>query len=178
MVAEACGPLYVTSSIGGSVRWAAPELFRLSEDEHVSAVTTHGDIYSYGSVTLQVRTTYISCQRILSLLFTSGTIRKTTLSSPAEGCRSLDQPSSRLSSTASTRANGRTLGSHNPMLGGGPYNTTKYRRSLRVRPLSLSGAFSSSRQSVRAPYLDCCCTNACRRQWRFSVIAHSFYRIC
>lgn len=50
--------LYVTSSIGGSVRWAAPEhfKFRPSRDRHVSTVTTHSDIYSYGSVILQVRT--------------------------------------------------------------------------------------------------------------------------
>lgn len=54
VVAEACGPLYVTSSIGGSVRWAAPEHFHILEGDHVSTVTTHGDIYSYGSVTLQV----------------------------------------------------------------------------------------------------------------------------
>jgi serine/threonine protein kinase len=49
------GPSYVTSSIGGSVRWAAPEHFRLLEDSCVSTVTTYGDIYSYGSVMLQVR---------------------------------------------------------------------------------------------------------------------------
>jgi serine/threonine protein kinase len=59
VVAETHGPLYVTSSIGGSVRWAAPEHFRLSEGSHVSTVTTRGDIYSYGSVTLQVRTIHI-----------------------------------------------------------------------------------------------------------------------
>jgi len=52
--------LYVTSSIGGSVRWAAPEHFRLSRDHHVSTVTTHSDIYSYGSVILQVRTIAIT----------------------------------------------------------------------------------------------------------------------
>jgi serine/threonine protein kinase len=48
------GPSYVTSSIGGSVRWAAPEHFRLSEGSHASTVTTYSDIYSYGSVMLQV----------------------------------------------------------------------------------------------------------------------------
>jgi serine/threonine protein kinase len=54
VVAETCGPLYVTSSIGGSVRWAAPEHFRISEGSHISTVTKYSDIYSYGSVTLQV----------------------------------------------------------------------------------------------------------------------------
>jgi serine/threonine protein kinase len=56
IIVEAYGPAYITSSIGGSVRWAAPEHFRISDGERVSTVTTHGDIYSYGSVLLQVRT--------------------------------------------------------------------------------------------------------------------------
>jgi serine/threonine protein kinase len=55
VVVGARGPLYITSSIGGSVRWAAPENFSISEGDRVSTVTTHGDIYSYGSVMLQVR---------------------------------------------------------------------------------------------------------------------------
>ena len=59
VVAETHGPLYVTSSIGGSVRWAAPEHFRISEGSHISTVTKYSDIYSYGSVTLQVRTIHI-----------------------------------------------------------------------------------------------------------------------
>ncbi|KIM74971.1 hypothetical protein PILCRDRAFT_688571 [Piloderma croceum F 1598] len=54
IIVEAYGPSYITSSIGGSVRWAAPEHFRISDGERVSTVTTHGDIYSYGSVVLQV----------------------------------------------------------------------------------------------------------------------------
>jgi serine/threonine protein kinase len=54
VVVDACGPSYVTSSIGGSVRWAAPEHFRISDGDRISTVTTHSDIYSYGSVVLQV----------------------------------------------------------------------------------------------------------------------------
>ncbi|KAG1726254.1 kinase-like domain-containing protein, partial [Suillus paluster] len=38
----------------GAVRWTAPEL--LSEDESASAVTTQSDIYSLGSIMLQVLT--------------------------------------------------------------------------------------------------------------------------
>jgi serine/threonine protein kinase len=55
IIAEAYGPSYITSSIGGSIRWAAPEYFRISGGSSVSTVTTHGDVYSYGSVMLQVR---------------------------------------------------------------------------------------------------------------------------
>ncbi|KAG1750242.1 kinase-like protein, partial [Suillus lakei] len=38
----------------GALRWTAPEL--LSEEESVSAVTTQSDIYSFGSIVLQVLT--------------------------------------------------------------------------------------------------------------------------
>jgi len=62
VVSEACGPLYITSSIGGSVRWAAPECFRISGGSTVSPVTTHRDIYSYGGVMLQVYTMHILAQ--------------------------------------------------------------------------------------------------------------------
>jgi serine/threonine protein kinase len=56
IVFEAYGPLYVTLSIGGAVRWAAPKHFHISDGNRVSTVTTHSDIYSYGSVMLQVCT--------------------------------------------------------------------------------------------------------------------------
>ncbi|KAG0702800.1 kinase-like domain-containing protein [Suillus ampliporus] len=42
------------SSHPGAVRWAAPEL--LTEEESASAVTTQSDIYSFGSIVLQVLT--------------------------------------------------------------------------------------------------------------------------
>jgi hypothetical protein len=48
------------SPFGGSVRWAAPEHFRISDGNRVSTVTVYGDIYSYGSVMLQVRTINIA----------------------------------------------------------------------------------------------------------------------
>ena len=53
---NACGPSYAIPSTGGSVRWAAPEHFRVLYDSCPSTATTHGDIYSYGSVMLQVST--------------------------------------------------------------------------------------------------------------------------
>ena len=91
IVVEPFGPSYVTSSIGGSVRWAAPEHFRISDGDRISTVTTHGDIYSYGSVMLQVRTINIAWQffKFLNFFFlliptypgfTLGIIRKATIS--------------------------------------------------------------------------------------------------
>jgi len=53
VLVEVHGSSYVTSSIGGSVRWAAPEHFRISRHDCISTVTTHGDISSFGSVILQ-----------------------------------------------------------------------------------------------------------------------------
>jgi serine/threonine protein kinase len=38
----------------GSVRWAAPELINLHTDEEAGKPTTYSDIYSFGSVALEV----------------------------------------------------------------------------------------------------------------------------
>ncbi|KAF7964560.1 hypothetical protein HWV62_5692 [Athelia sp. TMB] len=38
----------------GNVRWAAPELFQVPDDGSVPTVNTHSDVYSYGSVTLEI----------------------------------------------------------------------------------------------------------------------------
>ena len=53
-MAEFQGTSYFTSSIGGAVRWSAPELYRVYEDHAFPVVTVECDIYSFGSVTLQV----------------------------------------------------------------------------------------------------------------------------
>lgn len=54
IIAEFQGTSYFTSSIGGAVRWSAPELYRVYEDHIFPVVTVECDIYSFGSVTLQV----------------------------------------------------------------------------------------------------------------------------
>lgn len=56
IMAEFQGTSYFTSSIGGAVRWAAPELYRVREEGSAPAITHACDIYSCGSVILQVRT--------------------------------------------------------------------------------------------------------------------------
>jgi serine/threonine protein kinase len=52
------GPSYLTSSIGGNVRWAAAELFEVPDNSKESkaavSLSTECDIYSFGSITLQV----------------------------------------------------------------------------------------------------------------------------
>jgi hypothetical protein len=55
ILVEFQGTSYFTSSVGGAVRWAAPELYRIPEDGSTPAITAACDTYSYGSVTLQVR---------------------------------------------------------------------------------------------------------------------------
>jgi serine/threonine protein kinase len=54
ILSEFQGTSYFTSSIGGAVRWAAPELYRVYEDDVFPEVTVECDIYSFGSVALQV----------------------------------------------------------------------------------------------------------------------------
>lgn len=46
---------HLTSTIGGNVRWAAPELYHIYEDDSTPSVTTYSDIYSFGSVMLEVQ---------------------------------------------------------------------------------------------------------------------------
>ncbi|OJA10356.1 hypothetical protein AZE42_07040 [Rhizopogon vesiculosus] len=58
IVMEFIGPSYLTSTISGNIRWAAAELFEVPEDdeehEAVVSLSTECDIYSFGSITLQV----------------------------------------------------------------------------------------------------------------------------
>ncbi|KAG1906203.1 kinase-like protein [Suillus fuscotomentosus] len=57
IILEFVGTSYFTSSIHGNVRWVAAELFEVSEDNELS-LSTECDIYSFGSITLQV----LSCK--------------------------------------------------------------------------------------------------------------------
>jgi hypothetical protein len=68
VIAEASGPLYVTLSIGGSICWAAPECFYISEGSSVSTVTTQGNIYSYSSTMLQICMILVMVKLIFSSL--------------------------------------------------------------------------------------------------------------
>jgi hypothetical protein len=61
MVVEFIGPSYITSNIRGNIRWAAAELFEVPEgDEEDAALTlsTECDIYSFGSIFLQVSSAF------------------------------------------------------------------------------------------------------------------------
>jgi serine/threonine protein kinase len=57
LIAEFQGTSYFTSSIRGAVRYAAPEIYATSGPDPIPSVrvSTHSDIYSFGSVMLQVR---------------------------------------------------------------------------------------------------------------------------
>jgi serine/threonine protein kinase len=54
IVAEFQGTSYAMSCMRGSVRWAAPELYRLQEPNISPAASTHSDVYSFGCVMFQV----------------------------------------------------------------------------------------------------------------------------
>ncbi|KAJ6501810.1 TKL/TKL-ccin protein kinase [Mycena vulgaris] len=58
IVVEFCGTSSLTSCIGGAVRWADAALYSLSTDDDAAqdtpAITTRSDIYSFGSVTLEI----------------------------------------------------------------------------------------------------------------------------
>jgi len=65
IAAEFQGTSFLTSTIGGNVRWAAPELYRVVENDSVPAITTHSDIYSYGSVVLEVLSGHVPYSYLL-----------------------------------------------------------------------------------------------------------------
>ncbi|OAX38452.1 kinase-like protein, partial [Rhizopogon vinicolor AM-OR11-026] len=60
IVTEFIGTSYLTSTIKGNIRWAAAELFEVPEDDEEGEATvslsTECDIYSFGSIALQVLT--------------------------------------------------------------------------------------------------------------------------
>ncbi|KAG1726577.1 kinase-like protein, partial [Suillus lakei] len=57
IIPEFIGTSYSTSELRGNIRWAAAELFEVLEnDEEGISLSTECDIYSFGSITLQVLT--------------------------------------------------------------------------------------------------------------------------
>ena len=49
------GSVFISSTVGGSPRWAAPELYCVEDDvEHTPVISKPCDVYSFGSVMLQV----------------------------------------------------------------------------------------------------------------------------
>jgi len=52
MVLEFTNPSYFTTSIKGNIRWAAAELF--DEDNTAVSLSIKCDVYSFGSIALQV----------------------------------------------------------------------------------------------------------------------------
>jgi serine/threonine protein kinase len=57
IVVEFCGTSSLTSCVGGAVRWADALFYSINTDDEETptpALTTRSDIYSFGSVTLEV----------------------------------------------------------------------------------------------------------------------------
>jgi serine/threonine protein kinase len=74
-----CDNLQPDAHHPGSVRWAAPELMNLLADEEAGKPTPCSDVYSFGSVALEVP---LLTLRFISIVlnYDPGTIRGTTLS--------------------------------------------------------------------------------------------------
>ena len=55
-MAEFHSMIQFTSTIRGAVRYTAPEVYAHSENDNASSVrvSTHSDVYSFGSIMLQV----------------------------------------------------------------------------------------------------------------------------
>ncbi|KAF8835362.1 kinase-like protein [Paxillus ammoniavirescens] len=72
IVKEFLGTSYLSSSMNGTARWAAPEIFTTLDDESsVWIPTEQSDLYSLGSIMLQVCSgdvPYVNLQRDLQVL--------------------------------------------------------------------------------------------------------------
>lgn len=55
MIEEFVGTSYLTSSMRGNIRWAAAELYDIpGEDDAPVTLSAECDVYSFGSIVLQV----------------------------------------------------------------------------------------------------------------------------
>jgi len=75
---------YLTSSIGGNVRFAAPEIYQrklkdVDESNSTHSPSKQGDIYSFGGVMLQV-SLQTSCESLLCDIASLDPLRKITVS--------------------------------------------------------------------------------------------------
>ncbi|KAG1906174.1 kinase-like domain-containing protein, partial [Suillus fuscotomentosus] len=75
IILEFVGTSYFTSSIRGNVRWVAAELCEASEDDEVS-LSTECDIYSFGSITLQVLTCKVPYYNVKNDILVLGQVIK------------------------------------------------------------------------------------------------------
>ena len=115
---------YLTSTVRGSVRWAAPELFQIGEEQQKESIhilpSPQSDIYSFGSTMLQVRFVLV-CDHDVSRAFNTvaGTHGKGTIPLLQKRCAS----SGCVVSWLKTRTSGwaahrrRSVGVHAAVLG-------------------------------------------------------------
>jgi len=67
ILAEFHGTSYFSSTISGSIRWAAPELYRVEDGVVAAGLSTESDIYSFGSVMLQTLSGEVPYQSLQNL---------------------------------------------------------------------------------------------------------------
>lgn len=138
--AEFQGTSYFTSSISGSIRWAAPELYQLKDEGLGMGLTTEYDVYSFGSVMLQVsiHASFVKCyiiERESDIIGESALLQLAEFASPSSV-----NPRKTTRTTHSTSYDRCSLGV-NPAVLEKDWNETKYVGNFpkhRLGTLSLS----------------------------------------
>ncbi|KAG1867299.1 kinase-like domain-containing protein [Suillus subalutaceus] len=86
IIVEFIGTSYFTSSIRGNVRWVAAELCEATEDSEVS-LSAECDIYSFGSITLQILTCKVPYYYVKSDMVVLGHVIKGKKPEPPKDLR-------------------------------------------------------------------------------------------
>jgi hypothetical protein len=60
---------YMTSTVGGAVRWAAIELFSYQGNDVKPSLNANCDVYSFGSVVFQVRLVQTTVRAVFLTFF-------------------------------------------------------------------------------------------------------------
>jgi hypothetical protein len=112
------GPSYLTSTMGGNIRWVAAELFEEPDDgEAAISLSTECEIYSFGSIFLQVSSWYFQVTDLVHFASTLGAnLQGTLLHFQGQCCAGTSHQRKETKASQRVTAGACALGVHTTML--------------------------------------------------------------